>query len=234
MLRGLLKKILHKNAVRRLQTIYERIDRYLAALGSVSPWLAVIYYGFWSAEFRREMHTVLKARTHYYSAISGKKPTSYLLRRNIHRLEKGLTMRPRREVFGEGYIRETCDYLSVCLKDEVLLDSEISWALSVLADYFLAVTPTAITESARKVFNESAAYTQGHYDGMSHKPFSSESLKPCKITFEEFRELCIRRRSTRWFESRPVPRQLIESAINVAATAPSACNRQPYKFYIFD
>lgn len=38
----------------------------------------------------------------------------------------------------------------------------------------------------------------------------------------------------RWFEPKRVPRDLIIAAVDVAATAPSACNRQPFKFYVFD
>jgi nitroreductase len=38
------------------------------------------------------------------------------------------------------------------------------------------------------------------------------------------------RRSVRQFSSKPVPRDLIELAIRIAATAPSGANRQPWRF----
>jgi nitroreductase len=45
-----------------------------------------------------------------------------------------------------------------------------------------------------------------------------------------FRELMARRRSVREFSPEPVPRELIETAIAVANSAPSGANRQPWHF----
>jgi len=47
---------------------------------------------------------------------------------------------------------------------------------------------------------------------------------------QSFRELMARRRSVREFSPDPVPRELIETAIAVANTAPSGANRQPWHF----
>lgn len=44
-----------------------------------------------------------------------------------------------------------------------------------------------------------------------------------------YREMS-RRRSVRQFSSRPVPRECIELAIRIAATAPSGAHRQPWRF----
>ena len=38
----------------------------------------------------------------------------------------------------------------------------------------------------------------------------------------------------RWFRPEPVPRALFERALAVAAQSPSACNRQPFVFRVFD
>jgi len=55
---------------------------------------------------------------------------------------------------------------------------------------------------------------------------AKESARRAKALFEEFR----RRRSVRDFSPRPVPRELVETAIRIAATAPSGANRQPWHF----
>jgi iodotyrosine deiodinase len=47
-----------------------------------------------------------------------------------------------------------------------------------------------------------------------------------------FQELMARRRSVRQFAPDPVPRELIETAIAVAHTAPSGANRQPWHFAV--
>jgi nitroreductase len=44
----------------------------------------------------------------------------------------------------------------------------------------------------------------------------------------------MQRRSVRWFLDKKVPRKLIDQALLVARQAPSACNRLPYEFRIFD
>ncbi len=47
-----------------------------------------------------------------------------------------------------------------------------------------------------------------------------------------FEVLMKRRRSPRLFSDRPVPRDLIESAIRVAGTAPSGAHKQPWRFVV--
>lgn len=49
---------------------------------------------------------------------------------------------------------------------------------------------------------------------------------------EAFYELMKRRRSARDFSSRPVPRQIIETAIKTAGTAPNGANLQPWYFAV--
>jgi len=49
---------------------------------------------------------------------------------------------------------------------------------------------------------------------------------------EEFHELMARRRSVRFFSPEPVPRDLIETAIRTASSAPSGAHRQPWRFVV--
>ncbi len=49
---------------------------------------------------------------------------------------------------------------------------------------------------------------------------------------DSFFELMDRRRSVRDFTDQPVPRELIESAIRTASTAPSGAHRQPWRFVV--
>ncbi len=69
---------------------------------------------------------------------------------------------------------------------------------------------------------------------------------PIPLTFEafpveeqraragQFLRHCLLRRSVREFSDRPVPRDLIETVIRIAATAPSGANTQPWKFIVVD
>ncbi|MGI9015344.1 MAG: nitroreductase family protein [Phycisphaerales bacterium] len=47
---------------------------------------------------------------------------------------------------------------------------------------------------------------------------------------QEFLEVMNRRRSVRFFSDRPVARELIETIIRAAGTAPSGANKQPWRF----
>ncbi|MFH0839705.1 MAG: nitroreductase family protein [Candidatus Omnitrophota bacterium] len=49
-----------------------------------------------------------------------------------------------------------------------------------------------------------------------------------------FLELVRRRRSTRKYLSKPVPREAIDRCLEAARLAPSACNSQPWSFIIAD
>ncbi len=76
------------------------------------------------------------------------------------------------------------------------------------------------------------------------EPMSHHMYRPIPLRFERlpedemtargrsFHELMARRRSVREFSPDPVPRDLIETAITAANTAPSGANRQPWHFAV--
>jgi len=65
-------------------------------------------------------------------------------------------------------------------------------------------------------------------------PFQRSLEKSSAFSYDDLFELAKRRRSVRWYEDRPVPRELIDKALLIANQSPSACNRQPFKYKIFD
>ncbi len=64
---------------------------------------------------------------------------------------------------------------------------------------------------------------------LQHERFDPEETKR---RAEAFYELLDRRRSVRHFTDEPVPRELIETAIRTASTAPSGAHRQPWRFVV--
>jgi nitroreductase len=64
-------------------------------------------------------------------------------------------------------------------------------------------------------------------------PAARATYPDAGVSYEQFVALVRRRRSVRWFEQRPVPRELVMQAVEAAAQAPSACNRQPFLFRYF-
>ena len=233
MIKSILKNILPRGLIIYLQHLRQRVDKRVASAAAYAGWASWLYYSICSRQFDREMRTVLLARRRYYQTRDGLNPQSYALRRNVHRLEKGLIMRPRRAVFGESYIVETVHYFGYCLAANRLADDEIRWAHDVLQEYFSVVASTSVIDIARRFFAETADDKSASEDN-AHKPQAYASLGSVGVTFDDFSALCIRRHSVRWFEPRRVPGDLVDAALDIAVTAPSACNRQPFKFYVFD
>lgn len=196
--------------------------------------LASSFYYFWiSPAFRREHQGVICGKLRYEELIKSAHNSSYLLRRNTHRLEKGLLMKPRREVFATEYISETVDsYRNTLLANEknAVVEDELQWAYDVIQEYFTIVGSHPDVDRAKEKF-----LSLKHLcDRQQYIPYKRNIDLPSPVNYEQFQELSHRRRSVRWYLPKPVPRELLDKAISVASLAPSACNRQPFKFRIFD
>lgn len=204
----------------------------LASLMARSRWSASLYYLLFSAQFRREMHAVLQGRSRYRHNLQQAVRSSPLLRRNIHRLEKGLIMQPRRPVFALDYLGETLEaYQQVCLHRQVE-PAELQWAHDVLSEYFAVCAPHPLVDAARERFQALPAIgrSAGYANPQKSLPYQYRDLPPATVSFEQLSQLFRRRRSVRWFLPTPVPTELLYQAVGIASQAPSACNRQPFRF----
>jgi nitroreductase len=176
----------------------------------------------------------LKGRVKYHNSLKKSGQSSTLLRRNIHRLEKGLIMRPRRDCFAEGFILETVVCYLKCRNDNGYCHEELKWAKDTLSTYFNVVVSTIIIDKAKNIFSE-ANYKNNEStceDEQLYSPYFKRDSVVSKVNFEQLDTLFRQRRSVRWFEQRTVPMELIDKAVNIAKQAPSACNRLPYKFLV--
>ena len=184
-----------------------------------------------SAGFRREIWSVLSGiRAHRTSeeSLSG---LVYKLRRNIHRLEKGLIMDPLRDVFALGYIEETIEAYIQMSASTCSDASQMRWFQDVLQEYFSVTGSHAIIDACRERFDRAIRSEQNDEKSV---PLPRSSYLKSEISYDEFYALCRQRRSVRWYQDQKVPRELIDQAIVAAAQSPSACNRQPFEFRIFD
>lgn len=173
--------------------------------------------------FREEGKVFIGTQSHRNGAPG---PERYRLRRNIHRLEKGLTSTPLRLPFGSGYLLETIDLLERSLTDQAGDSEEHQWALSVVEQTLTLHAPIGcyLREHAR--FDMLASAIARHpllpYAAKSRPPAPSNALHLLE-------ELGHRRRSVRWFQQTLVPKHLIEAAVDVARQSASACNRQAFR-----
>ncbi|WP_337878995.1 nitroreductase family protein [Rheinheimera sp.] len=214
------------------------ISLFFSRLAARSNLTAGLYYLF-SSQFYREQRAVLSGRLAYQQRLHLIGQSSALLRRNIHRLEKGLIMQPRRASFASDYIMETVVIFERAVQQKSICSAELKWAADVLNSYFDFVTDTAEIAKARSLFGQvwqqlSRELTEQVGDatepGASSVPYPASALPDCPIVFADLYTLYQRRRSVRWFTKQQVDPALIRQAVNAASLAPSACNRQPYRF----
>lgn len=205
--------------------------RFLRAV-SRSPTLSGLY-SFFRRSYVREQQAMLAGMAKYHEIVADEAAIPvYELRRNIHRLEKGLVATPRREVFAESYIGETvADFARLAGSPLEAVDEPLrAWAAEVLERYFAGVKRTPVVEAAERAFR--LAHPTDLCD--SSRGPSAKDVGPPPVSYEDLYSLVSRRRSVRRFADSPVPRRLLDDAVAAAAQSPSACNRQAFEFRMYD
>lgn len=232
-MKNVIKKVI---PIKRVKVILYRLHLLIIRMLVKSKFLSSIYYLF-NNKFRREQNSVLSGKLKHLEDMNNKSSNSFLLRRNIHRLEKGLLMKPMRKIFALDYIEETVLTYKSLLNDyhigKDVSINELKWAYDVLKKYFDVTGSHEVINESREKFNELDHIT---FEIKSEKyiPYTRDLSKPSPVTFESLLELAKYRRSVRWFKNKEVPKHKIDNALNVANLSPSACNRQPYYFRFFD
>lgn len=213
-------------------------DTILPKIFVFSPFFSSLYYLLFSTKFKREQHAVLKGKLLHLKELKSDKANIYTLIRNIHRLEKGLLMKPRRDVFAVDFIAETVDaFLGIWTPEKIKKDSQYKWFYDVLNKYFSVLGKHPLVDNEKKRFLD---FIKNYSDQKSSNeeeksiPYYRQEANKTKITFEEFYNLTKYRRSVRWFLNDKVPHDLIDKAVLAANQSPSACNRQPFEFKVID
>ena len=229
------KKIL---AIPFVRKFINRFNVFLYSILSISKIFAIPYHLFFNRAFDREIFAYTKATYHYNRKIRSAQSSNVLLRRNIHRLEKGLIMENRRSIFALDYIEETIEFYALALNQagSVTLEAgEIQWAHDTLNEYFQATDASHALIGRLKEKFESLPKPGSIDPSQKLIPYESKKRAGYKIpSYEEFLNLSMKRRSIRWFQDKKVPREDVDKAIQAASLAPSACNRQAFKYRIFD
>lgn len=232
----MIKRLIPRPIKKLLQTLLKRWQLTVLWFFSRTRWLSSLYYCFFSRRFGREHQSVLKGRQTYLTDKGMRQRTNTLLRRNIHRIEKGLIMVPQKAVFALGYIGETVTAYQAASSNGQHDKDELKWATDVLTAYFATVILERLPKGVYNRFMVAKSLDSMHDNGAAKAsiPYDFASKQQANVTSDDFLALCVQRRSVRWFESTPVPRDLLAQAVTIASLAPSACNRQPYQFYIAD
>jgi nitroreductase len=215
-------------------------DRWLLPIVARSATLGSLYYVAGSSAFRREHAATLRGRLQYRDQAKTIGQHEYLLRRNVHMLEKGLVMRPRRPIFALEYIDATVRTYgamrALADKDGDLVDTaQLRWGHDVLATYFEAAGEHPTIDKVRAKWDAIAPLPTPSSDASEGvSPYHRDLAEGPPVGYDALLRLAQRRRSVRWYLPTPVPRETIDRALEVAALSPSACNRQPFEFRIID
>jgi nitroreductase len=193
------------------------------------------YYQFLNKSFVAEEVSVGAGIAAYMNGKGGV-GDQYLLRRNIHMLEKGLSMRPRRSTFASGYILPTVDAF---LRFSAVNDAnaaESRWIDDVLTDYFDA---TATSEdvsivAARQRYEGFIRPTDESLPERDRLVPQPANLQAGVVAIDDLVLLAQNRRSVRWFTDEVVTDEQVALAMSVGIEAPTACNRQPFRVIIVD
>lgn len=147
-----------------------------------------------------------------------------------HVLEKGLTMPNRRLGFGQNRVKEVIAHCNKCINRYGAECAEVQFALNDLHEYD-HVHKTNCFKLPDDIQKELDNILLNHqiekYTG---------SLEFTKSTFfkncNSFTEFAKSRHTCRHYSSEPVKIEILQQCIELAQTAPSACNRQGTKVYI--
>ncbi|SFC34997.1 Nitroreductase [Algibacter lectus] len=223
MIKKIIKNILPKEFSKKIPLAIWEFKNKLRHFFSRRKSFASFFYSFLSKEFNREQYAVIQG----IKEKREQKVDQYLLRRNVHRIEKGLAMRPRRPIFGEGFIEDTLHEFN---KLSISNNEEYIWFRDVLGEYFNVTGDSPIITPLRKNFQDKFS----NNDLTNIKPYSRKNAVFSDVTYDQILSLSQQRRSVRWYKDIKVPRDLIEKALKVGLNAPSACNRQPFEFLVYD
>lgn len=99
-----IKSVIPESGIEFLKSISYQIRKNTLSLFVKSKFLSSLYYVFLSKKFGRENQGVIYGQLKYDEDLQSSLESQYLLRRNIHRLEKGIIMKNRRDVLAVNYI----------------------------------------------------------------------------------------------------------------------------------
>jgi nitroreductase len=175
---------------------------------------------------------------HRFSAFSkgiqasavGSPAAIFIFRRNIHRLEKGLSRQDIKPCFAEAYILETVKSMRNPILYEHQNIETLIWGKCVLDEYFSQVNHTQVVREAFREYSHLSVPNRA--DGKSPQPLKNKKLHSC--SYDDFYKVCQSRKSVRDYKPEKVRHSDIQKAIAAAIFSPSACNRQTFKFLFFD
>jgi|SaaInlStandDraft_1057018.scaffolds.fasta_scaffold00081_30 nitroreductase len=192
------------------------VRNFLVLVCSKNRLFARLFF-FISGDFDREFESTLKGRhdalTHKYTFSN----SNANIRRAIHRLEKGLFHANPRNKFGKDVFEELSKELVKYDLSNIELN-ELHWLKETLISYErFSYNPERVRKTLHLVDAELRL--------TSPPKILDKTVSP---DFESYKSFLNRRKSVRFFKQEPPSLEKITQCVEVAKSAPTACNRQPY------
>ena len=205
-----------------LNKFYE-LDKLFFFIMSKTLVTTKVYYFFFNRKFDREIFSVAKGRIKFLQ----NELNMNTLVRNIHRLEKGLTMRNRKKEFGLNYINDTVESFLFNYKINNN-DNQVIWSYQVLTKYFEVVNSPKLNKIEKKFKSiKLKKYSQ------KMLPYKRKENQNVNISYDEFFQLSKVRRSVRWFSNKKVEIEKILKAIDVPSYLPLHATDNLTNFKLF-
>jgi len=201
---------------------------------SYSGFLTAIYFYF-RRTFKHEQRAILRGHYKYYKREREQESPEHRIIRHTHMLEKGISMKDRREVFAEGIVDELISNVMTAWdkRNNPESDDQLKWSIDVLHKYFTVVNIESKTLSdAHQKFQ--TFIKSNNIEVGDRIPHQRIELETNPVKFEDLQALAEQRSSTRWFRHKSVPHEKLDKAFRIALQSPSACNRQSFEYKVFD
>ena len=194
-------------------------------------------------EIKNSIKERIKLETHtnyMLSAMNGNvdklEHVKAMIIKQVHSIEKGLSMENIRLGFGIARINSMLYYLDLFLKSggDPQID-ECKMAKSVLLSYFELHDNAGWQEKVYIDIKKKASnLTDRIVCNDEYGGTLTLNKKDYFIDSDMFKTLVLSRHSIRSFNGQHVDESVLKKALELAIHAPSACNRQPTRVYILD
>ena len=155
--------------------------------------------------------------------------------RFVHSIEKGLSIESPRPEFGYDKIKKMYSWINEYLDLEDIDKTCIYMAADALADYLKYHETIGVdTEKIYEIRTIASRLKEiKEEDGVEGVFGGVQTIEKSQMLFDisKIEQFFTTRHSIRQFKKESVPNELIEKAIDLAQTAPSACNRQAVRAY---
>lgn len=194
-----------------------RVVELLRATMHFFPFLGETLYWMW------------KDLWHSYSVKRNQKENLAELMVANHVLEKGITMPGRRLGFGYERVRSIIVRCKRYIREYTQNHIEIQSSIDILNQYYKIHAEEKFTLPDDIVAGIQELSKYKIYDtNLCYETTKFDYFAPTN----NFKDFAHSRHSIRWYSDETIPDETIINAIQLAQTAPSACNRQEIKVYI--